>query len=151
MLVASASASACRCVGVAGVWGSVDLGPWGSWARGVLCGWAPAERIVSPIRALVPVVHRCSCCSAFAAAPLLVIQRAPRRVEVQPQYNTAHAWAFKVARTCPKMPAAGVLKAYCQGGLLPPPPPSCWVLHVRGPMGKLSLTRLAYVWCSEVC
>ena len=51
---------------------------------------------------------------------------------------------LQVACTCPKMPAACVLKAYCQGGLLPLPPPSCWVLHVRGPMGKLSLTRLVY-------
>ena len=129
-------------LGALGLWGS------GSLARGDLCGWAPAERIADPIRALVPVGHRCWA----LPAPCLRLSRPP------PAGNPARAppccsgapvqcstrGGLQVARTCPKMPAAGVLKAYCQGGLLPLPRPSCWGLHVRGPMGKLSLTRLVY-------
>ena len=103
MLVASASA--CRCMCVAGVWGSVDLGLLGSWAGCSVAGpWRSAfMRIASPIRAVVPVAH--CCCAAFAAAPCsMVIQRVPRRVEVQPQYNAAHARAFKLPAYAPKCP-----------------------------------------------
>ena len=59
--------------------------------------------------------HPLPCCSAHAA----------------PVQYSARA-GLQVTRICPQMPAAGVLKAHCQGGLLAPPPPSCWVLHVRG-------------------
>ena len=117
------------------------LGLWGSWARGVLCGRARRSALRAPSlrwsRLRIAVVR------LSRPPPVGNPARAPQCWSAAPVQCSARA-GLQVARICPKMPAAGVLKAYCQGGLLPLPRPSCWGLHVRGPMGKLSLTRLVY-------
>ena len=135
MLVACASA--CSCVCLAGVWGSGALGP-------VACSEAGPRR--GALR--TPSGHwsrlRIAVVRLSRPPPVGNPARAPPCCSGAPVQCSTRG-GLQVARTCPKMPAAGVLKAYCQGGLLPLPRPSCWGLHVRGPMGKLSLTRLVYL------
>ena len=126
LLLLVACASACSCVCLAGVWGSGARGPVACSEagprRGALrtpSGHWPRLRIAVVMFSRPPPAGNAPrplpCCSARAA----------------PVQYSARA-GLQVTRICPQMPAAGVLKAHCQGGLLAPPPPSCWVLHVRG-------------------
>ena len=137
----AASVAGCMCICMQLRVPGWCLGLWGSWARGVLCGRARRSALRAPSlrwsRLRIAVVR------LSRPPPVGNPARAPQCWSAAPVQCSARA-GLQVARTCPKMPAAGVLKAYCQGGLLPIPRPSCWGLHVRGPMGKMPLTRLVY-------
>ena len=131
----AASVAGCMCVCMQVRVPGWCLVLWESWACGVLCGQGPAERIVNPsghwFRLRIDVVRfsrpppahvgntarPLSCCSAHAA----------------PVQYSARA-GLQVTRICPQMPAAGVLKAHCQRGLLALPPPSagCFVPATYG-------------------
>ena len=134
MLVASASA--CRCVCVAGVWSSGALGllgcsvagPRRSALRTPSGRWLRLRITVARLSRPPPVGNPARSLPCCSAAPVQCSARA----------------GLQVARIWLKMPAAGVLKAHCQGGLLALPLPACWVLHVRGPIGKCHVTGLVY-------
>ena len=109
--------------------GALALRPCGPGASAVLCdrppvGWASGNTI-----ALAARVRPCPQLSR--APPAGGAARSLSCCSATPAQYSARA-GLQVARMCLRMPAAGVLKAYCQGGLLALPPPSCWVLHVRG-------------------
>ena len=102
-------------LGLLGLWRALRPGPGGARCSG---HWSRLRIAVVLFSRPPPAgnpPHPLPCCGAHAA----------------PVQYSARA-GLQVTRICPQMPAAGVLKAHCQGGLLAPPPPSCWVLHVRG-------------------